>query len=68
VNVFPIDEQLRYLVPFRPPAEIGAYLVKRRAQGHQLAVLADDGEKFGGWPGTLEWVYTSGWLEGFLAE
>ena len=68
VNVFPIDEQLRYLVPFRPPAEIGAYLVKRRAQGHQLAVLADDGEKFGGWPGTLEWVYASGWLEGFLGE
>jgi hypothetical protein len=68
VNVFPIDEQLRYLVPFRPPAEIGAYLTNLRAQGHQLAVLADDGEKFGGWPGTLEWVYNSGWLEGFLAE
>ena len=27
------------------------------ARGHRLAVLADDGEKFGGWPGTKEWVY-----------
>jgi alpha-amylase len=29
-------------------------------------VLVDDGEKFGGWPGTKEWVYGSGWLEQFL--
>ena len=68
VQVFPIDETLRYLIPFRPPAEIGAYLTGLHDRGHQLAVLADDGEKFGGWPGTLEWVYNSGWLDGFLAE
>jgi len=29
-------------------------------------VLADDGEKFGGWPGTFEWVYQKGWLREFL--
>jgi hypothetical protein len=28
-------------------------------------VLADDGEKFGGWPGTKEWVYERGWLDSF---
>jgi hypothetical protein len=28
-------------------------------------VLADDGEKFGGWPGTKEWVYERGWLDRF---
>jgi hypothetical protein len=33
-----------------------------------LAVLADDGEKFGGWPGTAKWVWTDGWLESFLDE
>lgn len=66
VALFPIDERLRYLVPFRPPAETAAYLRELRSQGHRLAVLADDGEKFGGWPGTREWVYERGWLYDFL--
>ncbi|MGH7703299.1 MAG: alpha-amylase/4-alpha-glucanotransferase domain-containing protein, partial [Gemmatimonadales bacterium] len=66
VALFPIDERLRYLIPFRPPAETAAYLRELRAAGHRLAVLADDGEKFGGWPGTREWVYERGWLDDFL--
>ncbi len=66
VALFPIDEQLRYLVPFKPPAEILGYLERLRAAGHRLAVLADDGEKFGGWPGTRTWVYDRGWLDEFL--
>jgi alpha-amylase len=57
VALFPIDERLRYLIPFRPPEETAAYLRELRGAGHRLAVLADDGEKFGGWPGTKEWVY-----------
>ncbi|MEO5798525.1 MAG: alpha-amylase/4-alpha-glucanotransferase domain-containing protein [Gemmatimonadales bacterium] len=65
--LFPIDEKLRYLVPFRPPEELAEYLRSLRAAGHELAVLADDGEKFGGWPGTLQWVYADGWMERFLA-
>ncbi len=64
--LFPIDERLRYLVPFKPPEDTAAYLRQLRASGHQLAVLADDGEKFGGWPGTREWVYERGWLTRFL--
>src|SRR4029077_12649370 len=68
VALFPIDERLRYLVPVRPPEETGAYLRDLRAAGRQLAVLADDGEKFGGWPGTREWVYERGWLDGFVRE
>ncbi len=66
VAVFPIDEQLRYLIPFRPPADTVAYLRALRERGAPLAVLADDGEKFGGWPGTKEWVYEHGWLAEFL--
>ncbi len=66
VALFPIDERLRYLVPFRPPEETASYLQGLRAAGHQLAVLADDGEKFGGWPGTREWVYAQGWLDRFV--
>ena len=64
--VLPIDERLRYLIPFRPPAESTSYLRGLRQRGYQLAVLADDGEKFGGWPGTRDWVYGSGWLREFL--
>src|SRR5256885_7734904 len=66
VALFPIDERLRYLIPFRPPAEIGEYLRELRTAGRPLAVFVDDGEKFGGWPGTKDWVYTRGWLAQFL--
>jgi alpha-amylase/alpha-mannosidase (GH57 family) len=67
VALFPIDERLRYLIPFRPPEETADYLRELRGAGHRLAVLADDGEKFGGWPGTKEWVYQRGWLDRFVA-
>src|SRR2546429_1386359 len=66
VGLLAIDERLRYLIPFRPPEETASYLRELRAQGHGLAVLADDGEKFGGWPGTKDWVYGSGWLDAFM--
>jgi len=66
VVLFPIDERLRYQVPFREPVETAAYLREVRTAGHSLAVFADDGEKFGGWPGTHKWVYQDGWLDRFL--
>ena len=66
VALFPIHERLRYLVPFKPPADTVAYLQGLRAARRPLAVFADDGEKFGGWPGTREWVYERGWLRDFL--
>ena len=64
--LFPIDERLRYLIPFRPPEETAEYLRRLRLDGRRLAVLADDGEKFGGWPGTYEWVYEREWITRFL--
>lgn len=67
LSLFPIDERLRYLIPFQPPEDTVAYLRSLRKQGKALAVLADDGEKFGGWPGTREWVYESGWIDRFFA-
>ena len=66
IALFPIDERLRYLIPFKPPADIVAYLRSLREGGAPLAVFVDDGEKFGGWPGTKEWVYDRGWLAQFL--
>ena len=64
--LFAIDERLRYLTPFKPPDDSVAYLRGLRDAGHPLAVLVDDGEKFGGWPGTADWVFTRGWLRQFL--
>ncbi|MEK6769417.1 MAG: alpha-amylase/4-alpha-glucanotransferase domain-containing protein [Gemmatimonadota bacterium] len=64
--LFPIDEKMRYLLPFKPPEELASYLGQLRSDGHRMAVFADDGEKFGGWPGTKQWVYERGWLSQFL--
>jgi len=64
--VFAIDEKLRYLIPFHDPEQTRAYLAELRETGRYLAVAADDIEKFGGWPGTREWVYDRGWLDRFL--
>ena len=36
VALFPIDERLRYLIPFRPPEETAAYLRELRGAGHRL--------------------------------
>jgi 4-alpha-glucanotransferase len=67
LDVFPISKQLRYLVPFKMPAETIDYLKSVATEdGSRAAVLADDGEKFGVWPGTNKWVYEDRWLENFL--
>ena len=66
LDLLPIDERLRYLIPFKPVSEIVAALRARRAEGERLAIFADDAEKFGGWPGTQEWVFGTGWLDEFL--
>ena len=66
IALLPIDERLRYLIPFRAPMHTRRYLRELSDSGHGLAVLGDDGEKFGGWPGTHRWIYRRGWLERFL--
>ena len=65
IRLLPIDERLRYLIPFRPVEEIVDFFADRRRAGRGQLVLGDDGEKFGGWPDTRDWVY-GGWLDAFL--
>ncbi len=68
VNVFPIDKSLRYLVPFHEPHEAIAHLraISEEPGGERkIAVLADDGEKFGLWTGTHDLVYKHKWLRRF---
>ncbi|WP_461865922.1 alpha-amylase/4-alpha-glucanotransferase domain-containing protein [Thermococcus sp.] len=67
IAVFPIDEKLRYLIPFRPVEKTVEYLEGLTDDDpSKLAVFHDDGEKFGVWPGTYEWVYEKGWLRRFF--
>ncbi len=74
VRLFPGSERLRYLIPFGNVEET-LWEVERmtsRDVPYPAAILADDGEKFGIWPGTYKTVYTEGWLirffEGIVAR
>ncbi|HET9481079.1 MAG TPA: alpha-amylase/4-alpha-glucanotransferase domain-containing protein, partial [Candidatus Polarisedimenticolia bacterium] len=75
VRLFPISQPLRYLTPFREPEE--AIRLLRTMAGSAfpegpdpVAVIVDDGEKFGLWPGTHDWVHgaggRAGWLDRFF--
>jgi hypothetical protein len=59
---------MRYLIPFKPVEEVMGHLRGLEEAGHAVAVYGDDGEKFGLWPGTYEWVIQKGWLEKFFTS
>ncbi len=67
LNIFPISEKLRYAIPFK---EVDVTLDFLRSlateDGSKMAIFADDGEKFGVWPGTFEHVYEKKWLDEFF--
>ena len=66
--IFPISEKMRYLVPFAEPQDTIDYLRSVAVPGEKrVVVLADDGEKFGSWPGTGQRVYAEKWLHRFFA-
>lgn len=73
LDLFASDTALRHDMPFRPVESVLDALVRRRraASGADLVVAADDGEKFGEWPGTHELCYGApgrrGWLPEFFA-
>ncbi len=69
LNIFPIQKQLRYAIPFKEPSQVIDILKKYKDTGTINSVTyADDGEKFGLWPGTYKWVFEQGWLERFFLE
>lgn len=67
LQVFPIHERLRYIIPFHTVDDVFDE-IRSRAESCPggLMVFADDGEKFGVWPGTHKSVYEEGWLRTFL--
>ena len=68
VRVFPGSEQLRYLIPFGDVEETlrAVERMTSRDVPYPAAIFADDGEKFGVWPGTHKSVYEDGWLRRFF--
>ena len=57
---------MRYLIPFKPVEDVIDHLKQLKDNGYNLALYGDDGEKFGLWPGTHEWVIQKKWLETFF--
>ena len=58
---------MRYKIPFWKVEEAIDQLRIWEAEGKQVAVYGDDGEKFGLWPKTYEWVIQNGWLDNFFS-
>ncbi len=67
LGIFPISQKLRYAIPFQEPQVTLDHLAQYATDnGGNCIVMADDGEKFGVWPGTHEQVFKAGWLRKFL--
>lgn len=68
LRLFPIRQRLRYTLPFSEPEEtLNELRSVMQASEDAVLVHADDGEKFGVWPGTHELCYEDGWLDRFLS-
>jgi alpha-amylase len=67
IFIFPISKTLRYKVPFSQAQEAIDVLNSFRRDSDILVTLFDDGEKFGLWPETFDWVYNKKWLEKFFS-
>jgi 4-alpha-glucanotransferase len=69
LGIFPINMKLRYLMPFAPVEKAidGLRDAANNTDGN-LLVMCDDGEKFGLWPGTFEWIYEKNWLDNFFNQ
>lgn len=66
LSLFATPMTMRYIIPFRPVEEVLGHLRGLEDTGQGVVVYGDDGEKFGLWPGTFEWVIKKGWLERFF--
>ncbi len=67
VALMPIDEELRYLIPFQDPHKtVDACRAAHQRDPDSVLIMVDDGEKFGAWPGTHELIYGKQWLDRFI--
>ena len=69
VKVFPISKHLRYSIPWHHVEEVITYLAEEASDKEgKIAVLGDDGEKFGVWPGTYDYCWRDRWVDKFFTE
>jgi len=73
LKIFPSFKYLRYAIPWGTVEEVITWLrSEARDRGRQrgappkVAVMGDDGEKFGLWPGTHAHCWEKGWMEEFF--
>lgn len=67
LKVFASSQHLRYAIPWKDVSQVIDWLRENTsADGQRIAVMGDDGEKFGLWPTTYEHVWTRGWMEEFF--
>lgn len=67
LKVFGTSKQMRYLIPWRDVDEVIGWLREQATEGgDRIAVMGDDGEKFGMWPETFEHCWQKGWMERFF--
>jgi hypothetical protein len=66
IGLFPISKKLRYALPFMSVEKALDAIKSYTREKNSAAIIFDDAEKFGMWPGTYAWVYEKGWLEKFV--
>ena len=66
IGLFPISKKLRYAIPFLNVDSAIKAIKSYDRKENSAAIIFDDAEKFGMWPGTHEWVYEKGWLDTFV--
>src|SRR5688500_11444838 len=69
ISVFATEQALRSLIPFHEVDEVIEYLREHATEaGDRVGTMGDDGEKFGGWPTTVEHSWGKGrWVERFFS-
>jgi len=65
VRVLASLKALRYAIPWSPVDEVVGWLRDEADASDPLAVMGDDGEKLGLWPGTHAHVWQGGWWDRF---
>src|SRR4051794_20423882 len=68
LTLFPSEQGLRYAMPWVSVDETIEYLRENATDDRsRLGLMGDDGEKFGGWPGTYEACWGEGaWMRRFF--
>jgi len=71
LKIYATSKALRYTIPWRPVTKtLETLRALATPDGKRIAVMGDDCEKFGSWPGTKEYCWGStkqrGWIDEFF--